>query len=139
MDAGRELDALVAKKVLGWTDIYHAASSHWYGRPAHHTQKPRLGIPGFSTCWGAMREVVEAMRERGYYLSISVWPDHVHASFVRRPDGEAIDVSSYISARGASLPHAVCEAAIAAMKNVNNLNNSVRGLDSTERIGYTGS
>ena len=118
MDAGRELDALVAEKVLGWTHITkrHRGGGRftWYGYPPGPRQYSRASA--FSTSWAAMREVVEAMRERGYYLSISVWPDHVHASFVRRPDGEAIDVSSYISARGASLPHAVCEAARKAME-----------------------
>ena len=58
MEAGRELDALVAEKVMGWKDVNTAWPS--YGSPPESPDGWRE-IPAFSTDIAAAWEVVEKL------------------------------------------------------------------------------
>jgi hypothetical protein len=99
--AGRELDALVAEKVMG----YKTAPI-----PDGETANP----PNFSTDITAAWQVVEKMRERGYRLGLRTW--------VRSAEGEAVFVdpkreraSEGNGAFDASVPLAICIAALRAV------------------------
>ena len=114
MDAGPELDALVATRVLGWLHVARLYSSDsdaeiWHGN------KPGTVIwarpPEVSTSWDAMREVVEAMRKRGFFVRLVRHDGIWWATFWYSMTGDA-----FYNAKAEILPHAVCEAAIAAME-----------------------
>lgn len=61
MEAGRELDALIAEKVMGWKLLAVSGSEHGFIREGVALRKP---IPRFSTDIAAAWQVVECMRER---------------------------------------------------------------------------
>lgn len=113
MEAGRELDARIAE-LLGWTFIRKKKAPP-YGTPDYRGYPPgplskRL-LPEWSTSWAAMQQVVEAMRARGYWLACEVTDSFAGARFAGVTD------SGFLHAP--TLPHAVCEAALAAIANVN--------------------
>ena len=91
--AGRELDALVAEKVMGWA-------------PGER------GTPTFSTSIAAAWQLVEKLRPR-FYLSLEVHLDHVNACFC--PHGEVFrsDGTHMYRGEAATAPHAICLAALA--------------------------
>ena len=117
----RELDALVAEKVMGWTlvtDIVKNCSGQWFdsnggGTRSEHGWHPDTSI---SDAW----LVVEEMRKRGFGVNI-VSPNVDTTSqprptdwivWVEREDG----VSSVASWRCDSAPEALCRAALEAVK-----------------------
>lgn len=64
MKPGRELDALVAEKVMGWTGVGPDVDAEIYGWPSGHNKE--LGVywvPHYSTDISAAYEVVEMMRD----------------------------------------------------------------------------
>jgi hypothetical protein len=113
MEPGRELDALVAEKVMGWkrdgmswidTDgeiRYYEASKY----------EPSTSI---AAAW----EVVEAMRMRGFSLNLNqvIHADgsnewYVQVQFFKNPKG--YNPGGYEPA--AAAPHAICLAALKAL------------------------
>lgn len=114
MKAGSELDALVGKRVLGLAvESYDATST---GRSIakkyfvrDDSGRPRA-IPRCSTTWEGMRLVVEAMRAKGWYVTMN-GPDgydgHWFARFRSRTFVE--------SANADTAPHAVALAAMLAV------------------------
>lgn len=81
LEAGRELDALVAERVMGWT--FHPERNEPF-QWEHHD--PRftpyaLGPRLYSTEIGAAWEVVERMADEGYELDLKVGTAEVHAVF----------------------------------------------------------
>ena len=124
MKPGRELDALVAQKVLGWTniewvDLKHASEKEVKGSPPDAVASPYTGhkqqfnIPKYSSdiaaAWGVVEKVnkdlsfeVKVLRENvlGVRYDCIVW-----TGLDRK-----INITSEISA-----PHAICLAAIQAL------------------------
>ena len=114
MRAGRELDALVAEKVMGMVDNRPSGRSgemwgimDWYapGEPVWVGD-----FPLYSTDISAAWEVVEKMREKGFYLDTNN----------RQPEGywcefadEGYEVGG--QAFGESEPHAICLASLRAL------------------------
>jgi hypothetical protein len=103
MDAGRELDALVAEKIFGWLMIDAAAG---IGAPDHSGLSAIAAVPHYSTDIAAVWQIVEhfgrkaasvdvSRRMRGYRCVI-VW------------DGPNAD------ARAESAPLAICLAGLRA-------------------------
>jgi hypothetical protein len=113
--AGRELDALIAEKIMGYTDIENRApdgGNSWWGNPPapceHGTR-----IPYYSTYMGDAWEVVEHMMEQGYYINI-FGPGH-------QGEGDMHWTVNFWSghyvagkARELILPLAICQAALEA-------------------------
>lgn len=103
MEAGRELDALVAEQVMG----------------LRYVQGPHPTIPRYSTDIAAAWHVVDKMGWSYCYFELG------HQPFDAFSDGEGGDypVSSYwycsaeqeYRAEGASPPHAICLAALKAV------------------------
>jgi hypothetical protein len=109
MNAGRELDALVAEHIMGWDLI--AAGGLW--RTANGSRM----LPNFSADMAAALMVVDQMRVRGYELDLHHKhvncygrPDprwtHTHAIFRGNADGGAIEITP---------AHAICRAALRAL------------------------
>lgn len=108
---GRELDAAVAEKVMGWTNFDLGASVHWRrGTPPDWLNRSqRTDIPPYSSSWAAAGLVVEALRKRGCRMKLVENPDGWFCEFYK--DGRA---AGYWEA--ASMPEAVARAALAALE-----------------------
>lgn len=133
MDAGAELDALVAEKVMGivpcgdWEPINFGSG----GGPAvmKRCGHPRGtcystvvygggGCPRYSTEIRYAWEVVEKLRELGYAVSVFCYPDPVGPTgggwwvSVDRPDSS---LHEYQAVNIETAPHAICLAALAVI------------------------
>ena len=104
--AGRDLDALIAVEVMGWT--IRAVQGVQLFQDAYHN--PRFFAPDYSTTYEGAGLVIERMRElgwEGYDVDatdgvplVRFWKDGVS------PGADA-----------PTLPHAVCLAALAAVRS----------------------
>lgn len=128
MTAGRELDALVASRVMGWTEVRYvhglfAGGRKWegaYGKPPSGVEET---IPGYSTDMAAW-QVVERMRTLGWSLRFGnngSCSQQNAAAFFRdfRGPGRHLLTGSHAVADGAegsadSAPLAICRAALKA-------------------------
>jgi hypothetical protein len=103
LDAGRELDVLVAEKVMGWTNLRTTKAGMRRGTPAEY---PHIGheVPPYSTDMSAAWEVVEKMREREGYAGVESNHDLWEAS-----------MGPWYVATAETAPLAICRAALAAI------------------------
>lgn len=113
MKPGRELDALIAEKVMGLKLKREDCNSYWIDsdgeEPAYPTE--------FSTDIAAAWEVVEKVNLfvfplRGLWVSGSSDDEQYFCDF---GDIATIDGSYYNAARATTAPHAIC---LAALKSV---------------------
>ena len=103
LPAGRELNVLVAKKVMGLT------VTHVYGVPWLGGRIPGP-IPDYSTEWDAMRLVVERLVALGCSVATEINPGlGGHCSAFRD------DPRIWVAADADTLPHAVALAALKAV------------------------
>ena len=79
MEAGREMDALVAEKVMGYEDMGIGIGLR-FQKPSKDGVKVLYELPGYSTRIVAAWEVVEKLRERSIALTITTMGprDQVH-------------------------------------------------------------
>jgi hypothetical protein len=61
LDAGRELDALIAEKVMGWKVNGHDSYYRWWGSPPGWKEPQSVEIPHYSTAIAAAWTVVEKL------------------------------------------------------------------------------
>lgn len=111
MKPGRELDALVAEKVMGWKDIRFGdetsvSGSVGFGLPV--SGHPRRAFPPYSTDIAAAWAVVEELE-----LPFEIHSDDWHSRWDARFN---LDRGEWCQASTA--PHAICLAALKAMGNV---------------------
>lgn len=112
MTPGRELDALIAEKVLGYKRLEDApdGSERW----RYPNEGKYSGIPSFSTSIEAAWEVVEKLRERGFAFHFTQLAEDgwgANAGFVDHADDRNIGVTRSLD----SAPHAICLAALKAI------------------------
>lgn len=86
---GRELDALIAEKVMN-RPIYvaHDGTPHFADlspkkRDGRVVETPYSIVPSYSTNIAAAWEVVEKMRSLGFTLSLTDWGDKYSVTFVK--------------------------------------------------------
>jgi G:T-mismatch repair DNA endonuclease (very short patch repair protein) len=126
LQAGRELDALVAEKVMGYkwdgvrddlgeTRILYVPGTNWCAVDCTDAEPPRYTdiLPKFSTDIAAAWAVVEAMERRGWNVTVQrTWEGYrcemddmraTHAAVVDPRDGHG--------------PLAICRAALAALED----------------------
>ena len=143
--AGRELDAEVAEKVIGWTverdwpservggewfayepsrgEVYsfhrrenYERTEHWYRHPDNRDYL--VLVPSFSTSIADAWLVVEKMRERGIYIDLRASSSGYFAMWSRAGrDDEDIWVTGS-SHMADDAPLAICLAALKALGNV---------------------
>lgn len=109
--AGRELDDLIATKVMGWKlSIDHAEDGGytWFDADGEETYCREDFRP--STTWEGMRLVVEEMKRRGWATEMNI--DLNNYVVMRRIIGNTD--TEFCS--GGDLPHLVCLAALKALE-----------------------
>lgn len=117
MQAGRELDALVAEKVMGWIGpivwIEDEMGCDPYMFPpgviVSERDNDRM-VPVYSTGIAAAWMVVDRMEERGWMARISREMGSWNCRFVR-PE----DTAGYVFDEDATAPLAICLAALRAV------------------------
>ena len=123
MRAGRELDALVAEKVMG-----HKVLSHWEpGVVKHVIDENQCEIDvghwpkPYSTDIAAAWEVVAELRRRDWFMGIAeaLLPKGWGCVFTPLHEGDKIEDPNdtrpeRVDARAATAPHAICLAALKA-------------------------
>ena len=131
MEAGKELDALVAEKVMGiapseWPWGCHAEGHTmdedvWcYTCGMLYSEGERVPPPYSSSISAAWR-VVEKMRSGGWLVSMlgmmeGAWEGRYHASFRHVSQSEfGMHVRSAPASSAMSAPHAICLAALEAV------------------------
>lgn len=119
----RELDALVAEKITLWTPI--PGEDGWQSPDGSHRHWP--GPPEYSTKIADAMEVVEKMRERGFFPQL--WAAQVwNVEFWS-------DEKFIASANEDSLSRAICLAALAAINGVDPRANFLTGCERYNREG----
>lgn len=111
MKPGRELDAMIAEKVMGWRDVcekvYSNGERDWLGK--HPERGATFSIQRYSTDANHAWSVVEKLRE--------LHPDGWVCVLVGVGDEIQVSVSTgahEFDATGVTLPHAICAAALKA-------------------------
>lgn len=140
MQAGRELDARVAEKVMGWRRRFGAFEGTVWNdlavillpfEPGKYPKKPKYTeapatvtspvLPHYSTDIAAAWEVVETMSTRGFRFKLfrapntSGQPDRAWAVFAR-PEVDIVD-AMYAEEFGTAAPLAICLAALKALES----------------------
>lgn len=108
---GRELDALVAEKVMGWTYGHPCPEGmdclHWVDEKGEvRDYKP----PQYSTDISAAWEVFE---KNGYYGNVSYMGVEYVCTLWSKWDDEGLGVD--VTATGNTAPEAICKAALLAV------------------------
>lgn len=120
IEAGRELDAIIAVEVMGWTMVAIDDEETWWlrgnpNRPTETAYSPR----DYSTS-GACLEVLERMREQGWEARAQSFEREGWAcEFTTAPnfydlDAGRLDGERYVHCEALTLPHAICLAALEA-------------------------
>lgn len=123
MNAGRELDALIAEKVMGWTWNEFTAWSPSGSRNAIQFKNDLSWLPYYSTDIAAAWEVVEKIKQRSSIVVIHITnvsdADETEVEIYDKEENMKIGRSKdhTIFASGTSTPHAIC---LAALKIINN-------------------
>lgn len=99
----RERDALVAEKVMGWSNIHETKSSttggiYYWGR-THPTSRSTL-VNEYTTDISAAWEVVDVLSAQGLYVDVFTHPDFYIAT-VRKGDGTIVVETVETTAPGA--------------------------------------
>jgi hypothetical protein len=130
MKTGRELDALIAEKVMGWTDIEEDESdpnTRYSWNEAFIGLDPTApgcfrSIPCYSTDMAAAWEVLEKMQAQGYRWCLLI-RDELKSDTRILPYAEFLHYGKYapgkvdtcVFAEDESMPLAICLAALRAV------------------------
>lgn len=115
MSNWRQLDALVAEKVMGLDMVEDTLPQlPKYYRPEYE-RTIFTDVPLYSTEISAALEVLEKMRNNKIYLDIRIWPDEYQVLPHQDENNKLIE--RWIVQRP-SLPEAICKAALLAVLNL---------------------
>ena len=123
MKAGRELDAMIADKVMGWTEQpYSRPPSHWQDEEGYTI----LTLPNFSTDIAAAWQVVERMRRfsdlRSFAVVVQDNSEHgAEPEWLARFDRYEVATDEMVTAEWWSSKSAAKVICIAALKAVQSL------------------
>jgi len=109
LPAGRELDAIVAEKVMGMRVLRHADGSISEGGQGNERVRRDAKIPMYSTSIAAAWEVVEKLLSGGRSIVMTCGIDSLPTFFVRIGD----DPGEFVAENTA--PLAICRAALKAV------------------------
>jgi hypothetical protein len=117
LPAGRELDALVAEKVMGWIDVKkhpianafgQAVMEDYVGKPASTAPQPVL-VPRYSTMIQEAWKVADKLRGDAQFVAVisGKGPQGVQP-WICKVNREG----SFLEERADTAPHAICLAAL---------------------------
>lgn len=107
-EPGRDLDALVAEKVMGWfKDRY---SEYWFPPGTNITNGAVVDLPHYSTSIEAAWEVVEKLKEGVLYFELVRTPDGWISQFYSEAKYDPAPIEDAPTA-----PHAIAVAALKAV------------------------
>lgn len=109
LPAGRELDAIVAEKVMGWCRGSEASSGEWQRHDGMLAE-----LPKFSTDIAAAWQVVEKLRPDDIFLTISALPDGDYECAAQNEIGETLKLADSACVKAGSAPLVICRAALLA-------------------------
>lgn len=116
----RELDAWLAERLFGWTEVDPPRQGDGAGYRGAGVAPGASGaseVPAYSTSGDAMLAVIAAMRVRGWRSTTASFPNgKARALFHREGYGGSVD-APHGSAMAESLPEAVAEAARRALES----------------------
>jgi hypothetical protein len=129
MPAGREMDALVAEKVMSisiyWQDEYYAEQEGWSRKQTykttrklyrHSTAVRKLDVAYYSTNISASREIAKEMSAKGFWCYINLLSSQCRVTFEFVKNRK-----QYIAYGGINEePLAVCRAALLAVLKSDN-------------------
>jgi len=109
MNAGREMDALIAEDIMGWTRVY-GRSGLW------NTQSESVrftnDIPYYSIKIADAWKIIETMREAGYHSRVET---QICPTVIFWKKGLIERGPSPVTYRATSTPLAICRAALIAV------------------------
>lgn len=121
LPAGRELDALVAERVMGWTNISTLSPQGRYFGARHFgwhetlrgsvPEHGRVALPSYSTDIAAGWEVVEKLVSLGWHFTITSLQGKWHAGLTK----DIGDVRETAMGHESTVPLAICRAALKAV------------------------
>ena len=118
MNPGRELDALVAEKVMGWWwgDDESPAGAGWYEHDDPKRARDWSPSQNIADAW----EVVEKLVADGFSPDLLHMPHQPESSWTCHIDNSLGDTKTYIgipvaACSGKTVPHAICLAALKAV------------------------
>jgi hypothetical protein len=127
MEAGRELDALVAEKVMGAENVrWIRPELGWPNQPVQATyagagNSEYQSVPRYSTDIKAAWRVLSGFVERGWWPDLSLHSDGASAPGWRCRLGHTgieTEAGQYSYSRaGTTAPHAICLCALAAVNS----------------------
>jgi hypothetical protein len=110
MDAGRELDRLIAERVMGDTQDEHGGWISSDGNTRYHGDG---GPMEYSTDIAAAWRVADHMTAEWLGVRVVTWNDVAQASILKQADHDEVIV--VCSAEAPTAPHAICLAALRAV------------------------
>lgn len=112
MEAGRELDALVAEKVMGLSFYQDEDDPTLLVVENKIGNEIRVGeLPNFSTDIAAAWDVVETLKTKNLTVCLYVYPGDNECTVIK--DDTIDGVNRY---RGSSMPYLICMAALKAVE-----------------------
>jgi hypothetical protein len=120
IEAGAALDRLLAVEAMGWREERGA----WLAEtPTNHIQVRYLAPPTYSTSYGGMELVLERMRALGWACSMeevftgpAMSRDPADMTYWWEAELRSFDEERKAWGEGATLPHAIALAALAAVR-----------------------
>lgn len=123
MEAGPEMDRLIAEKVMGWRrSVQVSVSLDRHGRSVWRDSKgieaARNDLPAFSTDMAAAWQVVEALQERGWHLTLAHddYTNKWSAMFWRKTGDMPFDPVAHYIVDDLEPATAICRAALKAVE-----------------------
>lgn len=126
MKPGRELDKIIAEKVMGWTEIIEVTLPHIHepslqgirpGERASQTgYKPKFQIPHYSTESRDANLVIDKMEELDFMeFRCKCLPDGPYQWIFMQYEKDAGGTRQEAVGDGITRPHAICMAALKAI------------------------
>lgn len=105
--AGRDLDAMIAEKVMGWRRQSEAPQDVWQ----RHDER-LAELPKFSTDIAAAWQIVEKLGPDDIFLTITLLPDGEYECTAQNEIGETLMLGKSGHVKADSAPLVICRAAL---------------------------
>lgn len=118
MPAGREMDALIAEKVMGWKLVQNQGEGgglYWVGHGGVFGDMHKNQTPEFSEDILDAWRVIEKMHENKYQYTLRGHFMGVEQHIATFDHQDWADANPLYSAHGATAPLAICRAALLAV------------------------